>query len=93
MLHKFSFDGAKPVSTPFAYGMQPSTTDGIPLADPTIYREMAGSLQYLTFTRPDIALINLSSIVYASLCEASHLSQQWWESTMVVKPSFLSHKL
>jgi serine/threonine-protein kinase/endoribonuclease IRE1 len=26
-------------------------------------------------------------------CKASHLSQQRWESTMVVKPSFLSHKL
>lgn len=27
---------------------------GPPVADPTLYRSLAGALQYLTFTRPDI---------------------------------------
>ncbi|GJT58366.1 ribonuclease H-like domain-containing protein [Tanacetum coccineum] len=30
-------------------------SDGDPVSDPTLYRILAGSLQYLTFTRPDIS--------------------------------------
>nr|GEU62586.1 ribonuclease H-like domain-containing protein [Tanacetum cinerariifolium] len=29
--------------------------DGDPISDPTLYRSLAGSLQYLTFTRPNIS--------------------------------------
>ncbi|GKF18642.1 ribonuclease H-like domain-containing protein, partial [Tanacetum coccineum] len=30
-------------------------SDGDPISDPTLYRSLAGGLQYLTFTRPDIS--------------------------------------
>jgi hypothetical protein len=31
-----------------------SEAEGTPVTDPTAYRSLAGALQYLTFTRPDI---------------------------------------
>nr|GEV65084.1 ribonuclease H-like domain-containing protein [Tanacetum cinerariifolium] len=31
--------------------------DGDPVSDPNLYRSLAGSIQYLTFTRPDISYI------------------------------------
>jgi hypothetical protein len=32
-----------------------SSDMGVPIYDPTTYRNLVGALQYLTFTRPDIA--------------------------------------
>ncbi|XP_039778106.1 uncharacterized mitochondrial protein AtMg00810-like [Panicum virgatum] len=44
----------KPVSTPVDCNPKLST-DGVPVQDATDFRSLAGALQYLTFTRPDIA--------------------------------------
>lgn len=32
-----------------------SSANGAPVADPTDYRSLAGALQYLIFTQPDIS--------------------------------------
>lgn len=43
------------VSTPVDTNSKLSATTGSPFHDPTMYRSLAGALQYLTFTRPDIS--------------------------------------
>jgi hypothetical protein len=45
----------KPSATPVDTKQKLSTTAGTSYDDPTLYRSLAGALQYLTFTRPDIS--------------------------------------
>jgi hypothetical protein len=45
----------KPCSTPVDTNPKVSATDGAPVADASDFRSLAGALQYLIFTRPDIA--------------------------------------
>jgi hypothetical protein len=35
---------------------------GVPVNNPTTYHSLAGALQYLTFTRPDIYLCSLACV-------------------------------
>lgn len=44
-----------PISTPVDTKAKLSINDGDPLPNPTLYRSLAGALQYLTITRPDIS--------------------------------------
>ncbi|MCI70717.1 copia protein [Trifolium medium] len=44
-----------PVSTPVDTKAKLSGTSDNPYHDPSEYRSLAGALQYLTFTRPDIS--------------------------------------
>lgn len=46
---------ARPVATPMAPTPKLSLRSGSPMPNPTEYRAVLGSLQYLSFTRPDIA--------------------------------------
>jgi hypothetical protein len=45
----------KPCATPIDTSAKLSGTSGTPVSDTTQYRSLAGALQYLTFTRPDIS--------------------------------------
>ncbi|KAJ0928153.1 putative RNA-directed DNA polymerase [Helianthus annuus] len=55
ILARANMTNCNPVSTPVEVGSKLSATDGVPFADGSLYRSLAGALQYLTITRPDIA--------------------------------------
>jgi hypothetical protein len=55
ILARHGMSDCKSCSTPVDTCANVSANAGLPVADPTAYRSLAGALQYLTFTRPDIA--------------------------------------
>jgi len=55
ILERASMSDCKPCATPVVVNPKLSADGGVPVADPTDFRSLAGALQYLTFTRPDIA--------------------------------------
>ncbi|KAG8490495.1 hypothetical protein CXB51_013610 [Gossypium anomalum] len=55
LLARSSMSNAKGVHTPMVSSSMLSKNEGEPLADPTEYRSLAGALQYVVLTRPDIA--------------------------------------
>ena len=54
VLARSKMSDSKPISTP-ADPYTHLTRDGDPFSDPKLYRQVVGSLQYATITRPDIA--------------------------------------
>lgn len=55
LLHRTNMTDAKPVPTPMTASTSLLIRDGTPLDNPSEYRTVVGSLQYLLLTRPDIA--------------------------------------
>ncbi|GLU08142.1 hypothetical protein SLE2022_250670 [Rubroshorea leprosula] len=57
LVSKAELNDGKSVSTPLEPNVKLTPMDGSPLSDPTRYRQLVGSLVYLTTTRPDIAYV------------------------------------
>uniref|UniRef100_A0A2N9GWD9 Integrase catalytic domain-containing protein n=1 Tax=Fagus sylvatica TaxID=28930 RepID=A0A2N9GWD9_FAGSY len=55
LFSKAGLTDSKTVFTPLELNVKLNTTDGEPLSDATLYRQLVGSLVYLTVTRPDLA--------------------------------------
>lgn len=55
IINRASMTACKPCTTPVDLSAKLSASDGALFHDPTLYRSLAGALQYLTFTRPDIS--------------------------------------
>ncbi|GKV42316.1 hypothetical protein SLEP1_g49726 [Rubroshorea leprosula] len=55
LVSKAKLNDGKSVSTPLEPNVKLTPMDGSPLSNPTRYRQLVGSLVYLTTTRPDIA--------------------------------------
>ncbi|KAK4352696.1 hypothetical protein RND71_028214 [Anisodus tanguticus] len=54
IIERAGMSSCKSTSTPVDTKPKLSAAAGVPYEDPTSYRSLAGALQYLTFTRPDI---------------------------------------
>ena len=57
LLSKAGLTDSKTVSTLLELNVKLNPTDGEPLSDATLYRQLVGSLIYLTVTRPDLAYV------------------------------------
>jgi hypothetical protein len=55
LISRAGITDSKIVDTPIEYNNRLNTHDGEPLPDATFYRQLVGSLVYLTVTRPDIS--------------------------------------
>ena len=55
MLHEYGMFDCNPTSRPIEINIKLCTHEGKDLEDPTIYRQLVGSLIFFTMRRPDIA--------------------------------------
>lgn len=54
---RFQMDGCKPMSNPMTTNFKKLDASESELVDPTLYRQLIGSLMYLVNTRPDISFV------------------------------------
>jgi hypothetical protein len=64
----------KPCSTPVDLKVKLAADSGPPVQDPSQFRSIAGALQYLTFTRPDIAYVVQQVCLHVHDPRDSHLT-------------------
>ena len=72
IIERAGMSSCKPCSTPVVTCSKLSA-DGSPVDDPTHYRSLAGALQYLTFTRPNIAYAVQQVCLYMHDTRGPHL--------------------
>jgi len=65
ILHRPNMIECNPCLTPTDTGTKLAPDNSSPVSDPTLYRSLAGALQYLTFIRPNIALCSSDMPIHA----------------------------
>uniref|UniRef100_A0A2N9HU77 Reverse transcriptase Ty1/copia-type domain-containing protein n=1 Tax=Fagus sylvatica TaxID=28930 RepID=A0A2N9HU77_FAGSY len=80
LLKKTNMHEAKPVSSPMSSSTVLSKFGGTALSDPSTYRSIVGSLQYLSLTRPDLAF------AVNKVCQyMSHPTEDHWSAVKLVR--------
>lgn len=81
LLSRAGLTDSKTVPTPMEPNVRLTPADGAPLSDVTLYRQLVGSLVYLTVTRPDIAyavhIVSQFMSSFYSLCSCSSDTPLW----------------
>eukprot|EP01018_Ginkgo_biloba_P015018 Gb_14660 [translate_table: standard] len=57
LLKKFRMEDCKPADTPMETGLKLTANEESKKVDETLYRQLVGTLIYLTYTRPDISFV------------------------------------
>lgn len=74
IIYRAKMVNCKPALTPVDTKSKLSATSGEKFDDPTLYRSLAGALQYLTFTRPDISYAVQQICLYMHDPQTSHFA-------------------
>jgi hypothetical protein len=74
ILHRDGMSECHSTTTPVDTKAKLSASDGAPLADASAYRSLAGALQYLTRTRPDLAYAVQQVCLFMHDPRESHLA-------------------
>jgi hypothetical protein len=74
VLSRAGMSDCHPVSTPTDTQSKLSATSGSPFPDPSLYRSLAGALQYATLTRPEIAYAVQQICLHMHAPRDSHFS-------------------
>ncbi|KAJ0877759.1 putative RNA-directed DNA polymerase [Helianthus annuus] len=74
IIHRANMASCKPCSTPADTSAKLSADVGALLSDGSMYRSIAGALQYLTFTRPDISYAVQQVCLYMHAPREPHLA-------------------
>lgn len=73
IISKAGMSDCKPIAIPVDTNSKLTADAGDPIPNPTEYRSIAGSLQYLTFTRPDITYVVQQACFYMHDPRVRHL--------------------
>lgn len=72
LLDKFQMQDCKPASTPMEKGLKLSANSDSPVVDESLFRQLVGSLIYLTTTRLDLSYVVSYISRFMTVCKADH---------------------
>lgn len=74
IIHQEKMDNYNPMPTPVDAKSKLSATVGDHVLDPSLYRSLAGALQYFTFTRPNIAYVMQQCCLFMHAPQEPHFN-------------------